>query len=465
MSCRNGLLIHCALLLTVLLSADVFAARVVVNPNAPKKKVEVKKAAPAEAAAAAPATKKPRTVSVKKVEPMPEPVVAPPPPVPVPVVETKPDPGPPAVQVAPLAPPPPPKPEPRLVNKDKGGKKTRVAVMDLKGSEGISVDMLNALSALISETLEGLGPFKAITTQDIQQMLALEERKQSLGCSSDSACIAEIGGALGADYMVNGSVLVADGTYVLQLQLSNVKKARVEQRVTRDVTGQQRQLLEDTRVATKLLVRDILSQRSGWIALTTGVEGATVKLDGTIIGVTPLNTFAASGGMHTLVVEREGFIAATRDVEVTEQQTAQVNVVMQPSEDFRRAYSARAGRTRALAWTFLGVGVAGLGVGATFLALSVTSASQLRRDIVAYNDSELKTNAAYDRINQRKSQLGTYDTLALVLAGVGVASLTTSIILFATGDDPHALEAKVEVGGVSMTLQPSLGGAAVAGSF
>jgi len=319
---------------------------------------------------------------------------------------------------------------------------------------------------LISETLEALGPFKAITSQDIQQMLALEERKQTLGCTTDSACIAEIGGALGADYMINGSVLQADGNYLVQLQLSNVKKARVEQRVTRDVTGQQRQLFDDTRIATKLLVRDVLAQRSGSIAVTSSVEGATIKLDGSIVGVAPLATLSASGGMHTLTLEKDGFINATRDIEVVEQQTTTLNVVLQPSEDFRRAYVAKAGRTRALAWTFLAVGIAGIGAGATFFAVSATGAGQLRSEIQAYNENELRTNDGFDRINQRKAQLGTFDTLVLVAGGIGVASLTTAIVLLATGDNPRALDPKTEVrAGVTLRIVPALNGLSLAGTF
>jgi hypothetical protein len=46
------------------------------------------------------------------------------------------------------------------------------------------------------------------------QMLALEQAKQSVGCGSDMACLAEIGGALGADYLITGSVLLVGDTYL-----------------------------------------------------------------------------------------------------------------------------------------------------------------------------------------------------------------------------------------------------------
>ena len=42
--------------------------------------------------------------------------------------------------------------------------------------------------------------------KDIQDMLALESEKQLLGCSDDTNCLAEIGGALGVSYLVAGNI-------------------------------------------------------------------------------------------------------------------------------------------------------------------------------------------------------------------------------------------------------------------
>src|SRR6185436_17184996 len=118
-----------------------------------------------------------------------------------------------------------------------------------------------ALMSTISQTLEELGPFKAITSADIMQMLALESLKQSVGCS-EASCLAEIGGAIGADYMISGSLLEMGGAWIIQLQLMNIGAARVEDRVSRDFKGTGVGLFDEMKIATKMVVRSILAQKS-----------------------------------------------------------------------------------------------------------------------------------------------------------------------------------------------------------
>src|SRR5690349_9579681 len=119
-----------------------------------------------------------------------------------------------------------PSPAPRKRSSDKDAGKLKVAVMDLKASPSIAKELAAAVAALIPQTLDELGPFKAISKQDIEQMLRLEQMKDAVGCG-DVSCLAEIGGALGADYLVSGSLVdVGSGMYMTQLQLLNIKTSR-----------------------------------------------------------------------------------------------------------------------------------------------------------------------------------------------------------------------------------------------
>lgn len=75
----------------------------------------------------------------------------------------------------------------------------KIAVMALKGSADLPASMVDSLTALVpKKVLDGMGMFKAITSNEILQMLQMESMKQSLGCD-EASCLAEIGGALGAD--------------------------------------------------------------------------------------------------------------------------------------------------------------------------------------------------------------------------------------------------------------------------
>ena len=190
-------------------------------------------------------------------------------------------------------------------------------------------------------------------------MLAVEQMKQSMGCD-DVSCLAEIGGALGVDYIVSGSILMLGDAYVTQLQLMNIRQGRADGRVSREYSGGPKGLFDDVRVATKVLVRDILAQRSGTLKLMVSEEGATVKIDGVIVGTSPMPPFQLAGGFHTVSVEKAGFILATQDVEIQASRERAAQMTLLPSEDVSRAYKDHAMCWRRMAW--VGVGTGGAGV-------------------------------------------------------------------------------------------------------
>ncbi|GAG28562.1 unnamed protein product, partial [marine sediment metagenome] len=235
--------------------------------------------------------------------------------------------------------------------------KLKVAVMAVRASDSIPKELVDSLTALIPQTLDDFGPFKAITSDDISQMLAVDALKQSLGCS-DVSCLAEIGGAIGSDYMITGSIFAVGEKFLLQFQLMDISKARVVERASREYTGNLPGLLDEMRVITKLLVRDILAQKSGTLLVDVTEEGATIKLDGTIIGVSPLAPTMIAGGLHTVNVEKEGFILFSRDVEISENEETKLSVALLPSEEFKRRHIESAQLVRTMAWVSFGIGAA-----------------------------------------------------------------------------------------------------------
>src|SRR5687768_9111212 len=98
----------------------------------------------------------------------------------------------------------------------------KLAVLDLE-AKGVDKDTAQTITNVISTALKKLGVFDVITRSDIQQMLNFEASKQVVGCSADSACIAEIGGAIGAARLVTGSIGKIGSRYVLGLVLFDTK--------------------------------------------------------------------------------------------------------------------------------------------------------------------------------------------------------------------------------------------------
>ncbi len=351
----------------------------------------------------------------------------------------------------------------------RAGEKTKVAVMELSATATLPADLVASLSGVIAETLDRLGAFAAISSQDIVRLLNFEAQKQQLGCS-DMACIAEIGGALGADYLVTGSLTQTGEVVLVQLQLANISAARIEHRVSREYRGAPGGLIEELRSAVRQLVGGLLAGKAGTLALRVNEEGATVRLDDVIVGVSPLAPLTVAGGPHALVVEKDGFVRHRQDIAIEAERTVEVSVALLPSREFARAHAERAGLMRALAWTGVGVGVAGLAGGGVLWFLGAEAAEDLNARVDAYNAQASRSTARYNRLDRREREIALFDLGAVTAAGVGVAGVVAAITLFAVGDDPDRYEATTRVEaapalpfGLQLELAP--GGAALRGRF
>ncbi|MBI3179973.1 MAG: PEGA domain-containing protein [Deltaproteobacteria bacterium] len=317
--------------------------------------------------------------------------------------------------------------------------KLSVAILDLRHSQGLDAQLARSLTDVIPQALDEMGAFKSISMQEIKQMLALEQTKQLLGCD-DVSCLAELGGALGTEYMISGSVAVAGGGYLVQLQLANVPRASVENRVSRDYTGGAGGLAAEVRTATKILVSKLLSARSGKLLLTVSETGASVKVDGVIVGTTPLDALDIAGGMHTITLEKEGFIRFSKDVDIQSNAEARLEVALRPATDLVNAYQRSAERTRGLALSSITAGVVGVAAGGTLYFLASGRENDLAKKAKAYQAGGSSDRALHDEIQSDKKELAVLDVATVAAAGFGVAALATGLILFITGDDPDRYE-------------------------
>ncbi len=102
-----------------------------------------------------------------------------------------------------------------------------VAVMGLKVS-GRQMDrtMVRSMEDLLSNEIRALGGLRVISRADIVGLLNLEKQKRLMGCANDQ-CLAEIGGALGVDWMLTGSISDFGQTVLVNLKLLDVRDVRV----------------------------------------------------------------------------------------------------------------------------------------------------------------------------------------------------------------------------------------------
>ena len=120
----------------------------------------------------------------------------------------------------------------------------RMVVLDLTAKEAVA-DLAAELSELVVGTMRGALPKAEITGQsDIKAMLTLEQQKMTVGCEDDTSCLAEIGGALGADHVVTGRLGKVGEIYLLSLKLIYAPRAIVVRQFSERIRGDVEQLVE-----------------------------------------------------------------------------------------------------------------------------------------------------------------------------------------------------------------------------
>ena len=83
--------------------------------------------------------------------------------------------------------------------------KTELAVLDLDAYD-LSEGLAETLTQLMALELKRVPGVSVISRDEVKAMFQFEFDKQALKCESDMACLAEIGGAMGVDYLVAGGI-------------------------------------------------------------------------------------------------------------------------------------------------------------------------------------------------------------------------------------------------------------------
>jgi TolB-like protein len=104
--------------------------------------------------------------------------------------------------------------------------RTKVAVMDVKNVQGVAEGTATILTDIVVSEVARYG-FDVVSRADIAAIVGFEKEKTLLGCSDDSSCLAEIGGALGVEFMLTGQVGQIGTRYRISLILVDVKKGKV----------------------------------------------------------------------------------------------------------------------------------------------------------------------------------------------------------------------------------------------
>jgi TolB-like protein len=161
----------------------------------------------------------------------------------------------------------------------------KVLVLDISvSSPDLKATANNLVEQLLTE-LSRNGRFEVIGSSDVAMLLGLERQKQLLGCGEESAsCLAELGGALGAPWMISGALTRAGMIYRLDLKLMDTRQVKALSRVGRTVESQE-ELLRLAGSLAEELVAPIPSPPSDAPAIGRVLPWVTVGLGAVTAGV------------------------------------------------------------------------------------------------------------------------------------------------------------------------------------
>jgi len=348
-------------------------------------------------------------------------------------------------------------------------------VMQFEVQNGADARQAGLATDAAAESLRDLNVFKVISSDDIKKILSFQRDKSMIsGKCNEEQCLAEIGGALGADYMVSGKVTKLGGAVKLELQLFNNAKAKVDNAVSQDDIQGDKALVEAAKSLARRVVAPILEKNSGQLFVNVtdqGAAGATIDIDDKVAGITvPPGVQPApmvlGWGPHHIKVKKDGFLTFQKDVQVDENQSTTLVVTLVPSPDFVDAYKSRNNKLRIFSYITAGLAVAGgayaieqnyenIRLYKAYNAYQQFSQGTATGAINNYTSAD-DACAAMNRLtgsgggctsanvtaayNQGSSQL----TRIAITGGVALAAAATSITLFLISDNPHRYDSFVQ---------------------
>lgn len=177
-------------------------------------------------------------------------------------------------------------------------KRPKVVVLNIKPVDDSTQKIASTLTEILTTDLAKTGRFEVMAESEIGALLSLEKQRQLLGCS-DAGCLAEIGGALGCDFLLLGTLGKFGQQLRIDLKWADARRSRI---VGRDgeLVGSVDELVPAGRRLLKSVTTEERGERAPVAQVTEsperdpgagpyvliGVGGAAVAAGGALVGVT-----------------------------------------------------------------------------------------------------------------------------------------------------------------------------------
>jgi TolB-like protein len=98
-------------------------------------------------------------------------------------------------------------------------------------AQRVPQDIVSVLDELVVTEVHAKSGYKTIGASDLNSMLGLDKMKSALGCD-DVSCAAQIGGALGVDLLLSGTVGRLGKELIITLKLIDIQKSELKERIS-----------------------------------------------------------------------------------------------------------------------------------------------------------------------------------------------------------------------------------------
>lgn len=318
--------------------------------------------------------------------------------------------------------------------------KVKIAVVDLTPI-GTEETLAKNLTTTVVAELSRLHLLEVVSHEEILKMLSFEENRMMLGCT-DAVCLAEIGGALGVEYLVTGNVGKVGDRLLVNLQLIDIRQIKVVSRIKRE-SASEGELLSAVSSGARELVSKVLSQKPGMLMLKVAEEGANVYLDDSLRGVTPIGVVELAAGPHRLRVTKKGFVDWAKEVEINPEETQTVEITLIPSAEHIEAYESRHSGLRTWAW-ITSSSAAAFGAAALGLFLYADQ-SYFPNEVEPYRQDCIEMGRSCPQSLRDKVEANgtTYDRMiysVYALDALFVLAAGAALYCWLAGDDPDRYE-------------------------
>jgi TonB family protein len=99
----------------------------------------------------------------------------------------------------------------------------KLAVLDLKAQFGIEKGLAEALLVIIREEMHSYGKYTVMTPEDLQAVASRDQLMRALECDEGGQCLINFGRAIGARFIVIGSLSKLGSTYTISLRMLDTK--------------------------------------------------------------------------------------------------------------------------------------------------------------------------------------------------------------------------------------------------